>query len=350
MQALFEQGLVYILKRVLGEFVEDSAHLQEKIQVGISNGSIILEHLVLKNSILSLVDVPISLSYGSIGKFELKIPWSKLGVDPIIVNIEKINILVEPKYEWSRGAVDKREQAVKQAKLAAAELFAAKRLVNKTRSYADFAKSWFMSSFVNKIIDNIQITVREVHFRYEDHVSCPSRFCIGFSLECLTVRTRDAELTKQMEEQFPPVVKNIYDPHAAESSYEKYNVITAGSDVFNKVIQITNLAMYWNPLVASSLDVCSCCFIGRPTADIQSFMSRTLAMGTAYIDKPRHHYLLLPVDIHTYLSVSLNTNTGAVKVCIISPIISFLIHNSVSGYCKCLHGKHLAHPGRSTAA
>jgi hypothetical protein len=101
--------------------------------------------------------VTVSLSYGYIGRFELRIPWVKLGVDPVMMIIDRINLLIEPKYEWDPGACEKREQALKQTKLAATELFANKRLLteNQSPTYYDFAMKWCLSSVVNKIIDNV---------------------------------------------------------------------------------------------------------------------------------------------------------------------------------------------------
>ncbi len=302
---MFEQGLAFLLKKLLGEFVEGG----EKIQVGVS-GHVVLEDLVLKNSILSMVDIPISLSYGYIGRFELIVPWTNLGVEPVVINIDRVSILVEPKYEWNPGAADKREQAIKQAKLAAAELFATKRLVNKTsNSYTDFAKNWFITSFVNKIIDNIQITVKDVHFRYEDHLSCPSSFCIGATFESLRVQSREG--TTSFEERFG--TKDTANKHNEFASYE---VNTNGCETFFKLVEMRNLAVYWNPLTSNGLDVCSCNFIGRPQGEIQSFMKRTIASGTnqQFVDRPRHHYIVFPLDIFNYLDISFNGSTGVTKV------------------------------------
>ncbi len=325
---MFEQGLSFLLKKLLSEFVEGG----EKIHVGVS-GHIVLEDLVLKNSILSLVDIPIALSYGYIGRFEMIVPWTSLGVDPVVVIIDKVNILVQPKYEWNPGAADKKEQAIKQAKLAAAELFATKRIANKAgNSYTDFAKNWFMASFVNKIIDNIQITVKNVHFRYEDEVSCPSMFCIGMSFESLQVQTRDSSVS--FEEKY----------HGAKSGngqteLDQYSVNTNGCETFFKLVELCNLAVYWNPLVKGGLDFCSCNFVGRAQNDILVFMNRTISTGDKrqYIDRPRHHYILFPVDMHTHLDISFNAATAVTKVgylesCLLSLLI-LLIRSTSS--CTC---------------
>ena len=56
---MFEQGLAFVLKQILGEFVEDSSNLQEKLSVGIWSGNIVLENLILKKEILSVLNLPI---------------------------------------------------------------------------------------------------------------------------------------------------------------------------------------------------------------------------------------------------------------------------------------------------
>ena len=110
-----------------------------------------------------------------------------MGVDPIAIIIDKIHFLVEPTYDWKPGAAEKRLQALKQAKLSAAELFASKRTEEDSSSswsYGQYLKQWFLSSFLTRIIEHIQITIREVHIRYEDHLSCPTSFALGNNIKC----------------------------------------------------------------------------------------------------------------------------------------------------------------------
>lgn len=136
----------------------------------------------------------------NIGRLEVRIPWSNLGVDPVAIIIDKVHFLLEPTYEWKPGAAEKRLQAIKQAKLSAAELFASKRVEEDSTNtsswnYGQYLKQWFLSSFLTRVIEHIQITVREVHIRYEDHLSCPTSFAIGIHyfanyficMNCVTV-------------------------------------------------------------------------------------------------------------------------------------------------------------------
>lgn len=301
---MLEQVLAFLLKTFLGSFVENGESMEENIQVGVWSGLIVLENLQLKSSLFSLIDIPIALSYGYIGRLEIRIPWSNLGVEPVMVIVEKVYVVVEPKYQWNPGAADRREQTLKQAKLAAAELFASKRFTasSSSQSYRDIVKNWLVSSLINKIVDNIQVNIREVHIRYEDQLSCPSDFCVGITLESLHILSRDSS-----------IVPDVNSPTRRGSEVPELQL--RGYDTFHKTIQINHFSVYWNPLVQSGFNVCSCNFRGRPSSEILSFMWRTIpTRAHQNTDRPKHHYILLPVDINNYLDVSFNTSTGMAKV------------------------------------
>ena len=97
------------------------------------SGYLVLENLQLKADLFDYLKVPLKLSYGTIGRLEIRIPWSNLGNEPAVVVVDRVYLLAEPKYEWDAGAHVRREQAIKQAKLAAAELFATRRLVGDAK-------------------------------------------------------------------------------------------------------------------------------------------------------------------------------------------------------------------------
>ncbi|CAK9182447.1 unnamed protein product [Ilex paraguariensis] len=62
--------------------------------------------------------------YRLVGRLSIKIPWKKLGWDPIIIILEDVLICAcqRNNREWGMDAVERREFAGKKAKLAAAEL------------------------------------------------------------------------------------------------------------------------------------------------------------------------------------------------------------------------------------
>ncbi|URE30654.1 vacuolar protein [Musa troglodytarum] len=73
---------------------------------------------------LALNERPNPAAIGRVGKLSIKIPWKKLGWDPIIVVLENIFICAcqREDNEWSSDLVEKRELAGKMAKLNAIEL------------------------------------------------------------------------------------------------------------------------------------------------------------------------------------------------------------------------------------
>jgi vacuolar protein sorting-associated protein 13A/C len=63
-----------------------------------------LENLVLKKRLVDMLELPVSLVHGVIGRFELRIPWSNMGNEPVVCVIDKVHLVVEPKYEWDAEA------------------------------------------------------------------------------------------------------------------------------------------------------------------------------------------------------------------------------------------------------
>lgn len=54
----------------------------------------------------------------------------------------------------------------------------------------------YLSQIVNKVIDNVQFTMRNIHIRYEDHISDPGHpFSVGITLKELSALSTDDEWT-----------------------------------------------------------------------------------------------------------------------------------------------------------
>lgn len=164
--------VAYYLKYFLGEFVDISSSskrnnadenlsLQEQISVAVSKGVVTFKDLVLKDKIVDVLGLPFKMRHGFVGSIEIIIPYSKLGTEPVVVVINQVHILLEPKYEWDSAAEENRNQTIKSTKLVAAELFAKNRLDHQDDMYTNI-KQYLKESFITKIIDNIQITIRGI--------------------------------------------------------------------------------------------------------------------------------------------------------------------------------------------
>ena len=116
------------------------------------------------------------------------------------------------------------EQAIKQTKLATAEMFANGPSNSKQSTYGNYILKWFLNyTLLNKIVDNIQLHVREVHLRYEGHVTCPTDFAVGISLESIHMQSREPEVT-------------------VPGSVPKGRLHLRGNNTFHKHAQINHLA------------------------------------------------------------------------------------------------------------
>lgn len=132
------------------------------------------------------------------GALTLSIPWSNLKGKPVRVLIDNVHLLAEPKnasIEVDEAEEEERAQAAKQEKLANAELLGrdSGSTVGISAEEAQKSES-FTSSLVTKIVDNLQITVRNIHVRYEDKLSNPEHpFAAGFTLSEFSAVSTDAE-------------------------------------------------------------------------------------------------------------------------------------------------------------
>ncbi|CAM9668832.1 unnamed protein product [Ectocarpus sp. 4 AP-2014] len=198
---MFERLVSSILTRLLGEYVEDSTFNTESVKLGIWRGYLVLENMHIKKTLMDMLELPLALRHGIIGRLQIQIPWSTLNKDPILVDVDRVFLVVEPKFEWDAGAVKRRERAVKRGKIAAAELFRTSPLDDtpagsteggsKAR-WGSGLQKWVTDRLITRIVDSLQIHVREAHLRYEDRISNPSTpFYLGATVESLWLESTD---------------------------------------------------------------------------------------------------------------------------------------------------------------
>lgn len=140
--------------------------------------------------------MPIDVKEGFLGDLTLSIPWSNLKGKPVRVLVENVYLLAAPKEASAEVDEDEereRAEAAKQEKLANAELLGNTSQVGVSAEDAQKNES-FTSSLVAKIVDNLQITVRNIHVRYEDKLSNPEHpFSAGLTLAEFSAVSTDSE-------------------------------------------------------------------------------------------------------------------------------------------------------------
>lgn len=157
----------------------------------------------------------------------MQIPWSNLKNKPVKVEIKDVFILAEPKIDDEYDAEDeeRRAQKVKLDKLDQLELI--ERQTKAAQSQEEQRRDQsFTESLTTKIIENLQITIRNIHIRYEDDISVAGHpFSVGFTLAELSALSTDAE--------WNPVF--IQEP----------------SSTTRKLARLESMAVYWNTDSAS---------------------------------------------------------------------------------------------------
>ncbi|KAI0535905.1 vacuolar protein sorting-associated protein 13 [Xylaria digitata] len=215
------EGLVAgLLNRFLGMYVKNFDPTQ--LKVGIWSGDVRLRDLELRREALDQLKLPINVVEGHLGQLTLVIPWSNLRGAPVKVFIEDVFLLASPKEEAAYDAEeeDRRKQRIKMEKLDSAELIKERNQEGLSQEEQKKSQS-FTESLVTKIVDNLQVTVKNIHVRYEDSISAPGHpFALGATLEEFSAVSTDGE----------------WEPTFIQNS----------SNTTNKLATLAALAVYWN--------------------------------------------------------------------------------------------------------
>lgn len=186
------EGLVSnLLNRFLGMYVQNFDPKQ--LNVGIWSGDVKLRDLELRREALDQLHLPINVVEGHLGSLTLQIPWSNLRGKPVRVNIEDVYLLAAPREDEDYNPEDqeKRDHAVKMEKLDSAELLKERNAEGMSPEEQQKNQS-FTASLITAIVDNLQISVKNVHVRYEDSISDPGHpFAAGLTLQELSAVSTD---------------------------------------------------------------------------------------------------------------------------------------------------------------
>ncbi|KAI1134315.1 vacuolar protein sorting-associated protein 13 [Hypoxylon sp. FL0543] len=215
------EGLVAgLLNRFLGMYVKNFDPTQ--LKVGIWSGDVKLRDLELRREALDQLKLPINVMEGHLGELTLVIPWSNLRGAPVKIFIEDVFLLASPKEEaaYDEDEEERRRQRLKMEKLDSAELLKERSQEGLSQEEQKKSQS-FTESLVTKIVDNLQVTVKNIHVRYEDSISAPGHpFALGMTLAEFSAVSTDGEWN-------PTFIQN-------------------STETTHKLATLGALAVYWN--------------------------------------------------------------------------------------------------------
>ncbi|KAG0313845.1 hypothetical protein BGZ97_009846 [Linnemannia gamsii] len=166
------EGLVAgLLNRFIGPYVTNLDVSQ--LNIAIWSGDVKLTNLRLKKDALDKFNLPVDVVEGYLGELTLSIPWANLKNKPVKVYINNLYLLCVPKgeSEYNPDEEAARAQALKEDRLENAELLNTK----PTTGMDDEEKknATFLNQLITKVVDNLQVSINNIHVRYEDKLSDP---------------------------------------------------------------------------------------------------------------------------------------------------------------------------------
>ena len=181
-----------------------------------------LRNLALRREALDQLRLPVNVVEGHLGQLTLSIPLSNLRGKPTKIQIEDVFLLAAPKEDsqYNEEEEAKRAQAVKMEKLENAELLKERNTEGMSQEEQKKNQS-FTESLVTTVIDNLQVSIKNIHIRYEDSIADPGHpFTVGVTLKEISAVSTD-------ENWRPTFVQST-------------------STTTHKLATLGSLAFYWN--------------------------------------------------------------------------------------------------------
>ncbi|KAL1194607.1 hypothetical protein V5N11_031431 [Cardamine amara subsp. amara] len=182
---MLEDQVAYLLQRYLGNYVRGLS--KEALKISVWQGDVELKNMQLKPEALNALKLPVRVKAGFLGSVKLKVPWTRLGQEPVVVYLDRIFVLAEP----ATNVEGCSEDSIQEAKKNLIREMETKLVERARRLQTEMNKSW-VGSLINTVIGNLKLSISNIHIRYEDLESNPGHpFSAGVTLEKLSAVTID---------------------------------------------------------------------------------------------------------------------------------------------------------------
>lgn len=177
---MFEGIVGKLIGQYLSEFLEDFDPSQLKI--GLWDGKLELHHLKLNPSLLAARNIPFAFKASSVGLLRIEVPmisWSKgFFNDPLRISLANVVVTVVQSFRaFDRVVYAEKMERIKQSAIEA--------LNEKIPSSFTASNLYYQHKLLQKLIDNIEISVEDVQVTYES----PCGRSIGFSFDSFSLFT-----------------------------------------------------------------------------------------------------------------------------------------------------------------
>ncbi|KAM7272309.1 hypothetical protein ACFE04_026972 [Oxalis oulophora] len=141
----------------------DRTDLLNHIHFLVYGMEVLLKNVQLILEVFDYLQLPFALNQGRIGRLSIKIPWKKLGLDPINISLENVFLRLSrrPDHQWNLDVVQTREFAAEKAELAGAELAKlSRRVCGMEAMFPDFGR--FNVRAIEVVAKGSQFSLKDV--------------------------------------------------------------------------------------------------------------------------------------------------------------------------------------------
>ncbi|CAD8167119.1 unnamed protein product [Paramecium pentaurelia] len=226
---MFEGLIQKVLLAIFGRFIDGLD--KKQINLSFLKGNLVIENVSIKKEALEALQLPIELVYSSIQRIEINLPWNKLTTQRTEIKIHSVFLLVTTVSEdmWGLEEINYYKPKAAQVRAYIKKVMdeeIRKQETTTDNQERDQKEAGFFQKQITRIVDNLYISISDVHFRYEHCISKHS-FSWGITINHITQQTVDSEWKISQTSQ--PYIHERKD-----------------STFVNKQIQLSKLAMYWN--------------------------------------------------------------------------------------------------------
>ncbi|XP_069775082.1 intermembrane lipid transfer protein VPS13D isoform X2 [Narcine bancroftii] len=189
------EGLAaWVLNTYIGKYVNNLN--TDQLSIALMKGAVELENLPLKKDALKELDLPFEVKAGFIGKITLQIPFYRPHVEPWVISISRLHLIGAPvkQADFDEETERSQERERKSALLNDLEEKWKRDQQQKGESY------WYSAtaSIVTRIVENVELNVRDVHLRFEDDLTIPEHpFAFGICIKSMSVQNAEDELEEK---------------------------------------------------------------------------------------------------------------------------------------------------------
>ena len=286
---------------------------REKLRVGIWSGNIILTDLELRQAsaappcdmrrpnavsktsrcchvgalypgvspaqdALDALHLPVRLIEGRIGRLQIRVPWSRLRSEPVVIECDDLLLRVRLRDEPDAAAHTQREQLRKRMQLDAEELLRGLRAdagLAHPASRAPATADSFLSRLGATLLDNLRVHLVRLHVRCEHTAGDGCFFACGGTLRRFEMHSTDADGQPQ------------HQPVAARQPW------------LHKTLALEGASLYWDAAGAAEIATEGTRETVLPPTDASVLLRQCRANGPECSHEPRNSWscALDPVQV-----------------------------------------------------